>query len=177
MHLGGVDGTRRECIQWCQISIFPFQGFLSGRTVMNTAHDLWSNKWTCNKQTHSFWKCYYIYLKETSGRIKWANLHLVTIPSTQTRLPRNRALSVRGETCLFPKLPSNPTWNSSNCLAYVASIEATKSFRALWKATSSQKAFFKSLYKKIKSIQLKTKCSPIKRQNSQTLAYGYYSNQ
>lgn len=90
----------------------------------------------------------YVCIK-THGNIKLANiyLHLVTMPSTQTRFPRNRALRVRGETCLFPKLPSKPTWNSSNCLAYVASIEATKSFRALWNANSSLKAFFRSLLK------------------------------
>ena len=35
---------------------------------------------------------------------KAAHLHLVTMPSTQTRLPRYRLVSVRGVTCLLPKL-------------------------------------------------------------------------
>lgn len=72
-------------------------------------------------------------------------LHLVTIPSTHTRLPRKRALRERGVTCLLPKLPSKPTWNSSNCLVNVASIEDTKSFSARWNATSSEKAFLSNL--------------------------------
>jgi len=44
-------------------------------------------------------------------------LHFVTIPSTHTKLPRKREVSVLGVTCLFPKLPSKATKNSLLLLA------------------------------------------------------------
>lgn len=34
--------------------------------------------------------------------------HFVTMPSTQTMQLRKQAVSVRGDTCLEPKLPSSP---------------------------------------------------------------------
>lgn len=42
--------------------------------------------------------------KECYQANKAAHLHLVMMPSTQTRLPRYRLVSVRGVTCLLPKL-------------------------------------------------------------------------
>jgi len=37
------------------------------------------------------------------------NILFVTMPSTQTMLPRNREVSVRGVTCLLPKLNTMQT--------------------------------------------------------------------
>ena len=58
--------------------------------------------------------------------------HFVTMPSRHTRLPRKRAESERGVTCLAPKLPSNPTKKSSNCLPYTLSTVITNSLTARW---------------------------------------------
>ena len=55
-------------------------------------------------------------------------------------------------------LPSNPMKNSSCCLLYTGSAEATNSFNAFWKATSSSKDSFRRLPKK---DELVLKCSVI----------------
>ena len=48
-------------------------------------------------------------------------LHLVTIPSTQTMLPRKREVKLRGVTCFAPKLLKINT-QTQNCLFRLITI-------------------------------------------------------
>jgi hypothetical protein len=70
-------------------------------------------------------------------------IHLVTIPSTQIKLPKYLEVRLLGVTCLFPKLPSNATKKSSLSLAYSCATVNTYSFRAFWKADCSSKALLR----------------------------------
>lgn len=56
-------------------------------------------------------------------------------------------------------LPSNPMKNSSCCLLYTGSAEATNSFKAFWKATSSSKDSFRRLPKKKDWLFMTNQCS------------------
>ena len=55
-------------------------------------------------------------------------------------------------------LPSNPMKNSSCCLLYTGSAEATNSFNAFWKATSSSKDSFRRLPKKKDWLFMTNQC-------------------
>ena len=116
---------------------------------------------------------YIFYIIPVAGQ-KWTDLttlgltreHLVMMPSRQTRLPRLLAFRVLGVTCLPPKLPSNPMKKSSVSLAYVASIEPTNSFKALWKADTSsndlsRRAKALSLFWFLKSLIETTRRDPL----------------
>ena len=75
----------------------------------------------------------------------FATLHFVTMPSKQTRFPKNLEVKLLGVTCLFPKLPSKPTKNSIFPFAYSVSIEAINCFSAFSKAICSSKEFSSKL--------------------------------
>lgn len=133
---GGGDTT------WCCfVTIVSCQCLSRRFTVMNTHHYLRTHNRTftfistSHTHTHTFH-----FRSLWNGRPDWENqrlqetkrVHLMTIPSTQTRQRRRSVVNWRGETWCAPTLPVKPRWYSTRLLPSPCFVR--KSSAHVWRA-------------------------------------------